>query len=72
MDLTFDVGGDGAYDALVDVVTVGVDASASEVQAALRTLGGLLEGVEVSIETDSHRARNGGESSLCALGKYMD
>ncbi len=69
VDLVFDVGGDGAYDASVDMVTVGVDASASEIEAALRTLGGLLEEVEVSIDTGSHRARNGGGQLLCALEK---
>ena len=65
VDLAFDVGGDGAYDASVDVVTVAIDAGALEVQDALRALGGLLDEVEVSIDTGSQRARNGGKSLLC-------
>lgn len=60
VDLAFDANADGVPEGS-EAVTVGVGASASEVQTALRTLGGLLEEVEVSVDAGAQRARNGGE-----------
>lgn len=60
VDLVFDADGDGVSS---ETVTVDVGASASELQAALRTLGGLLDGVEVSGDDGIQRARNGGGQS---------
>lgn len=62
-DLAFDADGDGVLSEVSEVVTVNVDASTSEVQAALRALGGLLEEVEVSSESGTQRARNGGDAT---------
>lgn len=58
VDLTFDVDGDGVAS---QTATVSVNSSASEVQEALRALGGLLEAVTVSTDKGMYRARNGGE-----------
>ena len=58
VDLTFDVGSDGV---ISQTATVSVNSSASEVQEALRALGGLLQDVNVSADNDVYRARNGGE-----------
>lgn len=58
VDLEFDTDGDGTVS---ESVTVSVDSSPSEVQVALRALGGLLEEVEVSLDDGTHRARNGGD-----------
>lgn len=57
-DVSFDVDGEGvmSYTATIDV-----DASPSDVQAALRMLGGLLEEVEISLDDGTNRARNGGD-----------
>lgn len=60
LDLAFDANADGLSEGS-EAVTVGVDASASEVQTALRALGGLLQEVEVSVDASTQRARNGGE-----------
>lgn len=61
VDVAFDVDGDGISSG-DEVVTVAVGANSSEVQAAFRALGGLLEEVEVAIEDGGiPRARNGGE-----------
>lgn len=57
VDLVFDA--DRDVDSS-ETMSVDVGASASEVQAALRTLGGLLDGVEVSEDDGMQRARNGG------------
>lgn len=61
MDIVFDADGDEVWE-LSETVTVDVDASASDVQAALRALGGFLEDAEVSLDTGIQRARNGGEA----------
>lgn len=60
VDLAFDANADGVSEDS-ETVTVGVDASDSEVQTALRALGGLLLEVEVSVDAGAQRARNGGE-----------
>lgn len=60
VDLAFDVNANGLYEDF-ETVTVGVSASASEVQTALRALGGLLQEVEVSVDAGAQRARNGGK-----------
>lgn len=60
VDLAFDANANGLSE-VSESVTVSVEASASEVQTALRALGGLLQEVEVSAETGAQRARNGGE-----------
>lgn len=61
VDLVFDANANGLSEASEEV-TVDVGASASEVQAALRALGGLLQDVEVSVDASAQRARNGGKS----------
>lgn len=60
VDLAFDADGDETLEAS-ETATVDVDASASDVQAALRAIGGFLEDVDVSSDTGLQRARNGGE-----------
>lgn len=60
VDLAFDANENGLSEGS-EAVTVSVDASASEVQTALRALGGLLQEVEVSVDAGAQRARNGGE-----------
>lgn len=60
VDLAFDANGNGLSEAS-EAVAVGVDASGSEVQTALRALGGFLQEVEVSVDAGTSRARNGGE-----------
>lgn len=70
VDLAFDADGDGVLSDVSEVVTVDVQASASEVQEALRALGGLLDGVEVSLDSGIRRARNGGETRGEGLNKF--
>lgn len=60
VDLAFDANANGLSEGS-EAVTVGVDASVSEVQTALRALGGLLQEIEVSVDAGAQRARNGGE-----------
>lgn len=60
--ITFDVDGDGEDS---QTATVSVNATASEVQEALRELGGLLQGVSISADSGVHRARNGGKGYIC-------
>lgn len=59
VDIAFDVDGSGLVS---QTATVSVNSSASEVQDALRALGGLLQEVNVSTDDGVYRARNGGES----------
>lgn len=58
VDITFSVDGDGVVS---DSATISVNATASDVQVALRALGGFLAKVEVSVESGMQRSRNGGE-----------
>lgn len=58
VEVTFDVDGEGL---VFQTATVSVNSSASEVQEALRALGGLLQDVHVSTGNGVYRARNGGE-----------
>lgn len=79
VDLAFDADGDGTLEAS-ETATVHVDASASDVQAALRALGGFLDDVDVSSDSGLQRARNGGEpwrdraayALVCLLGARRD
>ena len=61
VDLAFDADANGLTEGS-EAIVVSVDASASEVQTALRALGGLLQEVDVSVDTGAQRARNGGKA----------
>lgn len=61
VDILFDADGDGIWKD-TETVTIDVQASAVEVQAALRALGGFLVDIEVSLDSGLQRARNGGET----------
>lgn len=58
VDIIFNVDGTGRW---FDSATINVTSSASDVQAALRAMGGFLTEVEVSVESGMQRARNGGQ-----------
>lgn len=58
--ISFDADVDGTISPN-ETVTVDVGANASVLQEALRSIGGLLGDVEVSVDRSAQRARNGGE-----------